>query len=192
MTLASPIPQSPPLMRISCDRYHEMIASGSLREDDHVELVHGYLVTKMSIGANHSGMVNRLNRLLSRLLGDSFIVTVQNPVTIHEYSEPEPDVVVARYRDDFYADRHPHPEDILLVIEVADTSLAFDRDAKIPLYASCGIPEAWLVDLNAGEVTRYSQPDGANFTAQQVCRKGDALPIPGGSGQVLAVADLGL
>lgn len=192
MTLASPIPQSPPLMRISCDRYHEMIASGSLREDDRVELVHGYLVTKMSIGANHSAVVSRLARLLHRMLSDDLIVRSENPVTIHEYSEPEPDVVVARYRDDFYADRHPHPEDILLVIEVADTSLAFDRDAKIPLYASCGIPEAWLVDLNAGEVTRYSQPDGANFTMQKVCRKGDALPLPGGSGQVLAVADLGL
>lgn len=192
MTLASPIPHSPPLLRISCDRYHEMIASGGLKEDDHVELIHGYLVTKMSIGSNHSGMVNRLNRLLGKLLGDAVIVIIQNPVTIHEYSEPEPDVVVAKFRDDYYAGGHPQPEDILLVIEVADSSLAFDRDAKIPLYASCGIPESWLVDLSAGEVTLYRKPDGACYTEHQVCRKGDALPLPGFTDVSLAVADLGL
>jgi Uma2 family endonuclease len=178
-------------MRISCDRYHEMIASGGLREDDRIELIEGYLVTKMSIGSLHSGMVNRLNRLLGRLLGDSAIVTIQNPVTIHEYSEPEPDVVVAKFREDFYADRHPYPEDILLVIEVADTSLAFDREAKIPLYASCGIPESWLVDLIHHEIHVFRRPDGAKYQETLVFRSGDLLPVPG-STQTLAVAELGL
>jgi hypothetical protein len=191
MLVTSLPPHSPPLMRISCDRYHEMIASGGLREDDRIELIEGYLVTKMSIGSLHSGMVNRLNRLLGRLLGDSAIVTIQNPVTIHEYSEPEPDVVVAKFREDFYADRHPYPEDILLVIEVADTSLAFDREAKIPLYASCGIPEAWLVDLIHHEIHVFRRPDGAKYQETLVFRSGDLLPVPG-STQTLAVAELGL
>jgi Uma2 family endonuclease len=145
----------------------------------------------MSIGSLHSGMVNRLNRLLGRLLGDSAIVTIQNPVTIHEYSEPEPDVVVAKFRDDFYADRHPFPEDILLVVEVADTSLAFDREAKIPLYASCGIPEAWLVDLIHHEIHVFRRPDGAMYQETLVFRSGDLLPVPGTT-ETLAVAELGL
>jgi len=191
MLVTSLPPHSPPLMRISCDRYHEMIASDGLREDDRIELIEGYLVTKMSIGSLHSGMVNRLNRLLGRLLGDSAIVTIQNPVTIHEYSEPEPDVVVAKFREDFYADRHPYPEDILLVIEVADTSLAFDREAKIPLYASCGIPESWLVDLIHHEIHVFRRPDGAKYQETLVFRSGDLLPVPG-STQTLAVAELGL
>ncbi|MBL9183992.1 MAG: Uma2 family endonuclease [Verrucomicrobiaceae bacterium] len=184
-------PHSPPLLRISCDRYHEMIASGGLREDDRIELINGFLVTKMSIGSIHSAMVNRLNRLLSRLLGDSTIITVQNPITIHEYSEPEPDIVVARFREDFYAERHPYPQDILLVIEVADTSLAFDRDAKIPLYASCGIPESWLVDLNNHEIHVFRRPDGAAYQETHVFRAGDLIPVPGGS-EGLAVTTLGL
>lgn len=191
MLVTSLPPHSPPLMRISCDRYHEMIASGGLREDDRIELIEGYLVTKMSIGSLHSGMVNRLNRLLGRLFGDSAIVTIQNPVTIHEYSEPEPDVVVAKFREDFYADRHPYPEDILLVIEVADTSLAFDREAKIPLYASCGIPESWLVDLIHHEIHVFRRPDGAKYQETLVFRSGDLLPVPG-STEALAVAELGL
>ena len=191
MLVTSLPPHSPPLMRISCDRYHEMIASGGLREDDRIELINGYLVTKMSIGSLHSGMVNRLNRLLGRLFGDSAIVTIQNPVTIHEYSEPEPDVVVAKFREDFYADRHPYPEDILLVIEVADTSLAFDREAKIPLYASCGIPESWLVDLIHHEIHVFRRPDGAAYQETLVFRSGDLLPVPG-STETLEVAELGL
>ena len=191
MLVTSLPPHSPPLMRISCDRYHEMIASGGLREDDRIELINGYLVTKMSIGSLHSGMVNRLNRLLGRLFGDSAIVTIQNPVTIHEYSEPEPDVVVAKFREEFYADRHPYPEDILLVIEVADTSLAFDREAKIPLYASCGIPESWLVDLIHHEIHVFRRPDGAAYQETVVFRSGDLLPVPG-STETLAVAELGL
>jgi Uma2 family endonuclease len=191
MLVTSLPPHSPPLMRISCDRYHEMIASGGLREDDRIELIEGYLVTKMSIGSLHSGMVNRLNRLLGRLFGDSAIVTIQNPVTIHEYSEPEPDVVVAKFREDFYADRHPYPEDILLVIEVADTILAFDREAKIPLYASCGIPESWLVDLIHHEIHVFRRPDGAKYQETLVFRSGDLLPVPG-STETLAVVELGL
>jgi Uma2 family endonuclease len=184
-------PHSPPLMRISCERYHEMIASGGLKEDDRIELIHGYLVTKMSIGSHHSAVVSRLERFLHRIATEDVIVRGQNPITIHEYSEPEPDVVIAKYRADFYAQRNPYPEDILLVVEVADTSLAYDRDAKIPLYAACGIPESWLIDLNNHQITVFRQPDGAAYTEQIVFRTGDAIPVPG-STQTIAVADLGL
>ncbi len=184
-------PHSPPLMRISCERYHEMIASGGLKEDDRIELIHGYLVTKMSIGSQYSAVVSKLERFLHRIATEDVIVRGQNPITIHDYSEPEPDIVVAKHRDDFYADRHPYPEDVLLVIEVADTSLAYDRDAKIPLYAACGIPEAWLIDLNSHQITVFRQPEGAAYTEQLVFRAGDDLAVPG-STQTIPVVDLGL
>lgn len=192
MLAGSPIPQSPPLLRISCDQYHEMIRSGFLKEDSRTELIDGYLFTKMSIGSLHSAVVSKLERFLHRILNDDVIVRGQNPITIHEYSEPEPDVVVAKYRDDFYASRHPYPEDVLLVVEVADTSLSFDREAKVPLYASCGIQETWLVDLTAHEITVYRKPDGARYTERSVFRSADVLPVPGTNGVTLSVAELGL
>jgi len=190
MTLATLPPTAPPLVRITCDQYHSMIRSGVLREDDRVELIHGFLVTKMSIGSQHSGTVNRLQYLLNRSLGGNVILSVQNPITIHDYSEPEPDIVVAKFREDFYADTHPEPQDVLLAIEVADTSLAYDRDAKIPLYASCGIPSAWLVDLNSKSITVFDQPDGAAYTRSTVYSTGMSIPLPGTEAE-LSLADLG-
>lgn len=192
MLAVSPIPQGPPLLRISCERYHEMIASGSLKEGDRIELIDGYLFTKISIGSLHSAVVSKLERILHRILKEDVIVRGQNPITIHEYSEPEPDLLVAKYRDDFYAGRHPYPEDVLLVVEVADTSLAFDRDAKMPLYASCGIQESWLVALNTREITVSRKPDGARYTEQTVFRNGDMLPVPGAEAATVPVAELGL
>lgn len=185
-------PDSPPLMRLTCERYHSMIRAGQLTENDSIELINGYLVTKMSIGPNHSSVRTRLERLLNRRFGDTWLIRGQEPITIHEYSEPEPDIVVAKFRDDFYAERHPHPEDILLIIEVADTSLSFDRSAKVPLYASCGIAETWLVDLTQREVTAYRRPAGASYAEAQVYRAGDVLPLPGASGESIAVTELGL
>lgn len=179
-------------MRISCDFYHTMIASGGLTPDDRVELIDGYLVTKISIGPNHGAVVNRLNRLLNRKLGDGAIVTVQNPITIHDYSEPEPDIVVVKFREDFYAKQHPQPEDVLLIIEVADSSLAYDRNAKVPLYAAAGIPEVWLVDLPQSEIHAFRRPEGAVYTEQQSYKAGDALAVPGFEHIQISVSELGL
>lgn len=191
MLAAKLMPEAPPLMRISCDLYHTMIASGLLTPEHRVELIDGYLVTKKSIAPNHGATVNRLNWLLSRRLGDEVIVTVQNPITIHDYSEPEPDIVVAKFRDDFYAKQHPYPEDVLLVIEVADSSLAYDRDAKIPLYAAAGIPEVWLVDLAQSQVHVFRRPEGAVFTEQRSHKVGDTLRVPGVADVPISVSELG-
>jgi len=181
-----------PLARITTAKYHALIRSGAFTEEDRLELIDGYLVQKMSIGSLHAGVVKALNFLLSRRIGDRAIVAVQDPISINEYSEPEPDVVIAKFREDFYKNAHPEPADVLLVIEVADTSLTYDRTAKIPLYAAAGIAESWLIDLSSHQVTVFSRPDGAAYLQSQVYGVGDSLQVPGFSDVQVTVAELGL
>jgi len=181
-----------PLAQINTDTYHAMVSAGIFSEDDKIELINGYLIKKMSIGSKHGSTVTRLARLLIKQLDDQAVVTIQNPITINEFSEPEPDVVVAKPQDDFYADGHPTPKDILLLIEVADTSLAFDRNAKIPLYAAADVPEAWLVDLIANEITVFRKPEGAVYRESEVFKSGQSIPLPGFAEASIAVSDLGL
>lgn len=183
---------SPSLMRLNCERYHVLVSSGVLTEEDRVELIDGYLFTKMSIGSKHGGTVNYLNRTLGKLLGDQVIVAIQNPVTIKDYSEPEPDVVVAKFREDFYTKSHPYPEDVNLVIEVSDSSLDYDKNIKVPLYASCGIPEVWVVDLNQRQVLVYRQPEGDLYREQLVFGPGEDVPLPTAPGIFISVNDLGI
>ena len=140
------------------DEYHRMAEAGVFHEDDRVELIDGQVVEMTPIGPRHAGCVNRLNGLLSRLGGGNVTVSIQNPVLLGERGEPQPDVTVLRHRADGYATRHPEPADILLVIEVADTSVESDRQVKIPLYAQAGIPEAWLVNLPADRIEVYRNP----------------------------------
>lgn len=190
MAVLTPPPELP-LARISCEKYHALIRSGAFTEDDRLELINGYLIQKMSIGPNHAGAVKALNFLLSRRLGDRAIVAVQDPVTINEYSEPEPDIVVARFREDFYREKHPTPADILLVVEVADSSLSYDLNAKIPLYAAADIPEAWLVNLATRQITVFTRPDGAAYTQSRLCKSGDSLTMPGFPDVIVKVDELG-
>ncbi len=189
---AVPNPALLPLARITRERFHAMIATGLFAEDERLELIEGYLVQKMPIGSNHAGVVNALNRLLNRLLGDQAIVTVQNPITIHEFSEPEPDLVIAKFREDFYSKGHPEPKDVLLVIEVADTSLEYDLKAKVPLYASADIPVVWLVNLNVGTLTVFSEPEGTAYKQSVTLTAQNSVAIPGCDGTVLALSQIGI
>jgi Uma2 family endonuclease len=192
MKLAALPPTAPPLARITCGMYHTMIKNGVLGEENRVELIHGFLVTKMSIGSFHSAIRTRLEQLLIRALPSEYSVRGQEPITIHDYSEPAPDIVIAKFRPDFYAESHPEPGDVLVAIEVADTSLAYDRDAKIPLYASCGIPEAWLVDLNGKTISVFSKPEGAAYSQETVYTSGMGVPLTAVSpGTILSLTDLG-
>ena len=145
------------------DKYHRMAESGILDEDDRVELIGGEIIRISPTGSRHAASVSRLNRLLNRRLGDRAIVRVQDPIRLSNLTEPEPDVALLRPRGDFYSGGHPEPEDVLLVIEVAETSLSIDRNAKVPLYALSGIPEAWIVDLSGENITTYSRPEGGTY-----------------------------
>src|ERR671938_544657 len=131
----------------SVDEYYRMGEAGILTEDDRVELIEGEIIEMSPIGSRHAACVNRLNTLLGRHLRQTAIVSVQNPIRLDAYSEPEPDVALLRPRADYYESGHPTPADALLIVEVADTSADYDRIIKLPLYAKAGIPEAWLVDL---------------------------------------------
>lgn len=143
---------------LTVEEYRRMTEAGILHEDDRVELLDGELYQMAAMNEPHISCIIRMNRVFIRELGDAALVSPQCSIRLSNYSEPQPDFVLLRYRDDFYADAMPGPEDILLIVEVADTSFAHDRDRKIPRYAAAGIPEAWLVDLRRRRVTVYRDP----------------------------------
>jgi Uma2 family endonuclease len=141
--------------RFTVTDYYRMAETGIIHRDDRVELLDGEVRVMSPIGSWHAGVVMRLHSLLAKKLGDAAIISVQNPVRLGEFDEPEPDIAVLRPRDDFYTRSHPAATDVLLIIEVADTSLDYDRDEKLPRYAAAGVPEVWLVDLAAEAIERY-------------------------------------
>jgi Uma2 family endonuclease len=147
--------------RFTVHDYHRMGEAGILHEDDRVELIEGELVEMTAIGTRHFSCVNGLNRLLVMSVGDEAIVSVQNPVRLNEYNEPQPDLTVIRPRD--YRESLPMPEDVLLLIEVSDTTLAYDRGLKLQLYARAGIGEVWIVNLPAETIERYTEPSGDGY-----------------------------
>ena len=145
--------------------FHRMGEAGILSEDDRVELLEGEIIEMTPIGSRHAACVSRLNRILTSQLGPTAIVSVQNPIRLNDRSEPQPDIALLKPRPDFYAEAHPKPDDILLVIEVADTSVELDRETKLPLYAKAGIPEVWIVALTQRSVEIYRQPDAQGYNS---------------------------
>lgn len=148
--------------KLDVHEYHRMGEAGILTDDDRVELIEGELVQMSPIVSGHSGTVNALTRLLVLAAGNRAMVSVQNPVRLDVHNEPQPDFALLRPRADEYRSELPAPSDVLLLIEVADSSLRFDRLVKLPLYARRRIPEVWIVDLPAGavEVCRGPTPEG--------------------------------
>jgi len=168
-----------PLMRrlFTVDDYYRMAEAGILRHGERVELLEGEIVQMAAIGSRHAGCVNRLTRILVTGVGPEALVTVQNPVRLSDLSEPQPDVAVVRPRPDDYMERHPLPDDVLLVVEVADSSVPVDRERKAPLYATARIPEYWIVDLPAEVVEVYREPAEGRYRAVTRYGKGDRLTL---------------
>lgn len=166
--------------RFTVTDYHQMAEVGILTEDDRVELIDGEILEMSPIGGRHVACINRLNRLLVQRLGDDGVVSIQNPVRLDEHNEPEPDVTVIRARD--YGDDLPTAGDVLLLIEVADTSLRYDRRRKLPLYATAGIPESWVVDLQGETIERHSNPVAGRYSLTVRAGRGEeieSLAVPG-------------
>ncbi len=155
--------------------YHRMAQAGILSEDDRVELVEGEIVQMSPISSRHASCVKRLNDLLTRKLGGHFIISVQDPIRLSEHSEPQPDLAVLAFRQDFYSAEHPTPKDVLLIIEVCETSGEFDRRVKLPIYARAGIPEVWIVDVTQGQIEVYRDPHPEGYQQSQILGRGQTL-----------------
>ncbi len=163
--------------RFTVQQYHLMHEAGVFAEGDRYELINGEIREMSPIGIKHAVCVARLTKNFERKLGDQTIIWTQNPIRLSSNSEPQPDLAILKWRDDFYAGALPTPEDILLVIEVADSTIAYDRDVKMPLYAANGIPEMWLFDVNQQIIEGYSQPSASSYKRSQRYEQGDTLSL---------------
>ena len=161
--------------RFTADEYQRMGHAGILSEDDRLELIDGEVLAMTPIGHRHTACVTRATHGLILAVGDRAIVQTQGSIRLNLYNEPQPDLVLLRPRDDFYASRHRAPEDILLVIEIADSSIEYDRDVKAAMYAASGIPEYWLVDLNSNVVTRHQSPERGVYQSIERLRRGQRI-----------------
>ncbi|MGH8681706.1 MAG: Uma2 family endonuclease [Burkholderiales bacterium] len=158
---------TPTPARISLERFHKMAEAGIFGEDDRIELIEGEMLTMAPIGGPHMSMVNRLNVLLVQALGNRGVVSVQNPVALPPASEPQPDVVILGPSAAALSAGVPGPPDVLLAIEVADSTLRYDREVKMPLYARHGIREAWIVDLQAKRIEVYREPSSSGYARRR-------------------------
>lgn len=156
----------------TAEEFERMGEVGIFRQGARLELIEGEIYEMSPIGSLHAACVNFLSRLLNRLFGDNHIVATQNPIHLNDFSEPQPDVSLLRWRDDYYRNAHPTPADVLLVIEVADTTVVADRKIKVPLYARAGIAEAWLVNIPEAQVEIYSNPTGGVYQRAEVFGRG--------------------
>jgi Uma2 family endonuclease len=176
--------------RFTLDEYHRMGEAGILHEDDPVELVHGEIVQTAPIGPTHAWCVTRLSRLLDRTLGNRAVVRSQSPVTLPPDSEAQPDVALLRPPEEAYRRRHPLPDDVLLLVEVADRSIRYDRGLKRRLYARAGIREYWLVDLDGAGVEVYREPAGDDYRRVDRLGRDERLTLEVVSGVSVPVADV--
>ncbi len=159
--------------RFSVKEYYRMAETGVLKPDARVELINGEIIDVSPIGPFHGGVVKRLNDYFTRVANDRWLVVVQDPVRLGDYSEPEPDLMLVRRSPDFYTSKHPEAQDVLLLIEVSDTSLEIDRKEKLPAYGQAGIPEVWIVNLNERTIEVYREPNFSGYGAAIILRTGD-------------------
>jgi Uma2 family endonuclease len=167
--------------RFTVDEYHRMGEAGIFHEDDRVELIAGEIIEMAPIGSDHAWVVTRLTMLFARACGD-LIVWSQNPVILSVEDEPQPDLVLVKPAPHLYRKTHPGPDEVLLVIEVADTSLPYDRNQKLPRYALAGIPEVWIVDLRGDRFLVFRSAKGRGYETQSVVSRDEQvspLALPG-------------
>lgn len=171
MTASTPRPY-----RFTASQYFQMGETGVLRPGARIELIDGEIIDMAPIGSPHASLVDDLGDLLYEAIGRRALVRRQNPVILGEHSVPQPDIAVVAYRDDHYRHAHPGPSDALLIVEVADTTLAFDREVKAGMYARSGVPEVWIVDVASRTVTRLHSPFDGTYAAV-VIRVGESIAI---------------
>lgn len=161
--------------RLDVHEYYRMAEIGILTREDRVELIEGEIVDMVPIGSGHSGTVNALTYRLTGVAGDKAVVSVQGPLRLSDSSEPQPDLMLLKPRTDFYRRAHPTAADVLLLVEVAQSSLAYDRKVKLPLYARHGVPEVWIVNLGESVVEVYRNPKDETYQDATTATRGDTL-----------------
>ena len=168
-------PAAPTRRRFTVAEYYAMAEAGILAPDERVELLDGDVIAMPPIGDWHASRVKRLNNFMLPPLQGRAIVSVQDPTRLDDASEPQPDVMLLRWRDDFYEGGHPGPDDVLLLIEVSDTTVDYDRSAKLAAYASAGIPEVWIVNRPDRRIESYSDPSGDEYATVRHYGVGESI-----------------
>lgn len=161
--------------KFTVEEYFHMVKAGILQEDERVELIEGEILHTPPMGPIHIGGVTRYARVFITLAEDRFTVLIQSTVRLSEQSAPEPDLALVKYRTDDYSFAHAVPEDVLLIVEIADTSLAYDRDVKAHVYGRAGIPETWVLNLTGDCIERFTQPGPEGYAQHTVLGRGDKV-----------------
>ena len=161
-------------LRFSVDEYYKMIELGLIKDYEKAEIIDGELIKKMTIGDRHAFVVDFLTNFFIKTLPDSIRVRVQNPLHLTNYDEPEPDIVLADLSK-YDGKRHPRPAETILVVEVSDSTLKYDRDTKLPLYAAAGIPEAWIVNLPNNIIEIHQQPSMGIYQLTKIYKPGERV-----------------
>ncbi|HEX5704531.1 MAG TPA: Uma2 family endonuclease [Pyrinomonadaceae bacterium] len=162
--------------------YERMGETGMFPPDARVELIEGEIIEMSPIGSRHAACVKLVGRILNQHVGADAIVSVQDPIRLNDWSEPQPDVAILKFRKDYYREGHPGPDDVLLVIEVAETTVNYDRHVKMPLYARAGISEALLFNLPEDRLEYFSRPESGMYQVNRILSRGErfeSTSVPG-------------
>ena len=162
-----------PNRKFTVDEYHDFIEKGVFKPEERIELWEGEFVEMSPIGKRHAGIVAGLTAYLNHLFFKKYVVWSQNPIVLNDFSEPQPDVCVLELRDDFYRNESATAADVLLAMEVSDSTVKYDRDIKFPRYAENGILESWLIDLENDRIEIHTQPTAKGYKLVKILHRGD-------------------
>jgi len=157
--------------KITVEEYYKMAEVGILKPTDRVELIEGEIITMSPVNDPHIGIVNILNRLFAKKLIDDYTISIQNPIRIDALSEPEPDIVIAKFDKKGYSKSKITPAEIFILVEVSDSTLVKDRKVKLPLYAQAEIPEYWIIDVKKQQIEQYTNPKSGKYTTKKIIKK---------------------
>ncbi len=167
------IPQRIPL-RFKVDEYYKLIDLGMLHDYEKAEIIDGELIRNMTVGDRHAQIVNKLTKIFVKNVSDDVLVSIQNPLRLSDYHEPEPDVVLADLTK-YDGSRHPRPSETLVVIEVSDSTLKYDRDTKLALYAEAEIQEVWIVNLPKNFIEIHTKPNEGIYQTVKITKLGEVV-----------------
>ena len=170
--------------------YYRMAEAGILGPDERVELIEGEIIVMPLIGPGHAGSVDSYINVFAEYAPGRFLIRIQNPIHLDEGSEPQPDAMLVRLRDDHYTTAHPTPSDTLLVIEVADSTLGYDRNVKAHIYGRAGVPETWVQNLPEDCIERFTEPGPDGYAKHTIHQRGERLALVSFPDLVLSVNDL--